>query len=60
MSKLMQILKKRDFKNCFFPMSPSDSGLSLGGIFSQRIKLNKKFFKIWFKSFLVPHLLKVK
>ena len=38
------IEKEGIFKNCFFPMSPSDSGLSLGGIFSQRIKLNKKFF----------------
>ena len=29
------------FKNCFFPMAPNDSGLALGGIFSQRIALKK-------------------
>lgn len=38
------IEKEKIFKNCFFPMSPSDSGLSLGGLFSQKIKVNKKNF----------------
>ena len=38
------IEKEKIFKNCFFPMSPSDSGLSLGGIFSQKISVNKKLF----------------
>ena len=36
------IEKEKIFKNCFFPMSPSDSGLSLGGIFSQNIEVNKQ------------------
>ena len=33
--------KAKIFKKCFFPMSPSDSGLSLGGLFSQKIKINR-------------------
>lgn len=35
------IEKSNIFKKNFFPMAPSDSGLSLGGIFSQDIKINK-------------------
>ena len=38
------IEKSKIFKHCFFPMAPSDSGLSLGGIFSQNKKIKKKFF----------------
>ena len=38
------IEKEKIYKNCFFPMSPSDSGLPLGGIFSQNIKVSKKYF----------------
>jgi len=30
------------FKNCFFPVAPSDSGLALGGVLSQKVKINKK------------------
>ena len=30
------------FEKCFFSMSPGDSGLALGGIFSENIKLKKK------------------
>jgi len=45
------IEKSLIFKNCFFPMAPSDSGLSLGGLFSQRIKVNKKYFS---KNGLTP------
>ena len=33
------IEKEGIFKNCFFPMSPSDSGLSLGGIFFSKDKI---------------------
>ena len=32
------------FRNCFFPAAPSDSGLSLGGIMSQKIKINRNLF----------------
>ena len=39
-----QISQKKIFKNNFFTMSPSDAGLSLGGIFSQKIKVKKKYF----------------
>ena len=30
------------FENCFFPVAPSDSGLALGGVLSQNVKINKK------------------
>ncbi len=30
------------FENCFFPVAPSDSGLALGGVLSQNVKINSK------------------
>ena len=41
------------FKKNFFTMSPSDAGLSLGGIFSQNIKLKKKYYS---KNGISPYL----
>ena len=38
------IQKSNIFKNCFFPVAPSDSGLALGGVLSQNIKLKNKYF----------------
>ncbi len=36
------IEQSKIFEENFFSMAPSDSGLSMGGIFSQKIKLSKK------------------
>ena len=47
------IQKSKVFKNCFFPVAPSDSGLALGGVLSQNIKLKKNYFG---KFGLTPYL----
>jgi len=39
-----KINNSKIFKNSHFSMCPSDSGLALGGIFSQNIKLKKKYY----------------
>lgn len=47
------ISKEKLFKKNFFTMSPSDAGLSLGGIFSQKVKVKKKYFS---KYGLTPYI----
>ena len=47
------IQKSKVFKNCFFPIAPSDSGLALGGVLSQNIKLKKNYYG---KFGLTPYL----
>jgi carbamoyltransferase len=39
-----QISLEKLFKKNYFSMSPSDAGLSLGGIFSQKVKIKKNIF----------------
>jgi len=41
------------FENCFFPMAPSDSGLSLGGILSQNVRIDRSLMS---KYGLSPYL----
>ena len=49
------IQKSKIFKNCFFPVAPSDSGLALGGVLSQNIKLKKKYTgKLGLSPYLGP------
>ena len=36
-----KIEKSKIFNKCFFPPAPSDSGLALGGIFSQKLLKSK-------------------
>ena len=48
-----KIEQSKIFKKCYFTMAPSDSGLSLGGIFSEKVKLNKKYYS---KYGLTPYL----
>ena len=49
-----KIEKSKIFKNCFFPPAPSDSGLALGGIFSQIKNNSIKNSKLGMSPLLGP------
>jgi carbamoyltransferase len=49
-----KIAESKIFDDCFFPMAPGDSGLALGGVFSQKLNFNNKKNKLGISPLLGP------